>query len=189
MISSLAIPPSLTKTDLLSIEQCYLYSSLLGIDLMINQLWTFLFSDILHQHYFSYIAYLRHYQYSFADLIEEIISEYGDRPLPGPPAPPAELLCQPHGQNHRMLRQSTSPPAQPVLVARGTACQVSGFKNDSWVCSHSGRFLCQCSHLCCFGLIWFLSPLEVSCISQNDCWQHPEGMMANGAAAGLDKHR
>ncbi|XP_037630840.1 transcription factor RelB isoform X1 [Sebastes umbrosus] len=57
------------------------------------------------------------------DLIEEIISEYGDRPLPGPPAPPAELLCQPHGQNHRMLRQSSSPSAQPVLVARGTACQ------------------------------------------------------------------
>ncbi|KAK5868682.1 hypothetical protein PBY51_009675 [Eleginops maclovinus] len=61
------------------------------------------------------------------DLIEEIITEDGVerlRPsLPGPPAPPADLR-QP--QNHRMLRQSSSsssPTSQPVLVARGTACQ------------------------------------------------------------------
>ncbi|KAF3847680.1 hypothetical protein F7725_020708, partial [Dissostichus mawsoni] len=58
------------------------------------------------------------------DLIEEIITEDGGERLrallPGPPAPPADL-CQP--QNHRLLRQSSSPPSQPVLVARGTACQ------------------------------------------------------------------
>ncbi|KAI9538672.1 hypothetical protein NQZ68_012325 [Dissostichus eleginoides] len=58
------------------------------------------------------------------DLIEEIITEDGGERLrallPGPPAPPADL-CQP--QNHRLLQQSSSPPSQPVLVARGTACQ------------------------------------------------------------------
>ncbi|XP_033953652.1 transcription factor RelB isoform X1 [Pseudochaenichthys georgianus] len=58
------------------------------------------------------------------DLIEEIITEDGGERLrallPGPPAPPADL-CQP--QNHRLLRQSSSPSSQPVLVARGTACQ------------------------------------------------------------------
>ncbi|XP_035857032.1 proto-oncogene c-Rel isoform X2 [Sander lucioperca] len=60
------------------------------------------------------------------DLIEEIITEEGERSrasLPRPPAPPADLLCQPHSQNHRMPRQSSPPPPAPVLVARGTACQ------------------------------------------------------------------
>nr|WAQ14796.1 RELB proto-oncogene NF-kB subunit [Lateolabrax maculatus] len=56
------------------------------------------------------------------DLIQEIITEDGAS-LPGPPPPPADLLCQPHSQNHRRLRQSSSPPSQAVLVARGTACQ------------------------------------------------------------------
>ncbi|XP_044059971.1 transcription factor RelB isoform X2 [Siniperca chuatsi] len=56
------------------------------------------------------------------DLIQEIIREDGEQSgasLPGPPSPPANLRCQ----NHRSLRQSSSPPSQPVLVARGTANQ------------------------------------------------------------------
>ncbi|XP_042342971.1 transcription factor RelB homolog isoform X2 [Plectropomus leopardus] len=60
------------------------------------------------------------------DLIEEIITEDRSRaslPGPRPPPPPADLLSQPHSQNHRMLRPSSSPTSQPVLVARGTACQ------------------------------------------------------------------
>ncbi|XP_070761722.1 transcription factor p65 isoform X1 [Enoplosus armatus] len=60
------------------------------------------------------------------DLIQEIIREDGERSgasLPGPPSPPANLRCQPHSQNHRSRRQSSSPPSQPVLLARGTACQ------------------------------------------------------------------
>lgn len=57
------------------------------------------------------------------DLIEEIITEERTRTsLPGPPPPPADL-CQPHNQNQRMLQPSSSPPPQPVLVARGTAHQ------------------------------------------------------------------
>ncbi|XP_029301761.1 transcription factor p65 isoform X2 [Cottoperca gobio] len=61
---------------------------------------------------------------SVFDLIEEIIIEDRERllaPLPGPPAPPADL-CESHSQNHRMLRQSSSQPS-PVLLARGTPCQ------------------------------------------------------------------
>lgn len=69
----------------------------------------------------------------FADLIQEIITEDSDRPgasLPGPPPPPVDLLCQPHSQSTRMRQQSSSSPSsQPVLVARGTACQVSEFKS------------------------------------------------------------
>ncbi|XP_075997339.1 proto-oncogene c-Rel isoform X2 [Genypterus blacodes] len=62
------------------------------------------------------------------DIIEELITEDRERPaasLPGPPPPPAELLCQQISlnQNHTMLRPSPSGPAQPVLVARGTATQ------------------------------------------------------------------
>ncbi|XP_056297594.1 proto-oncogene c-Rel isoform X1 [Pseudoliparis swirei] len=53
------------------------------------------------------------------DLIEEIITEWSGPSLPGPPDPPADLLCQ----NHRMRQQSSSPPSQPLLLARGTACQ------------------------------------------------------------------
>ncbi|KAM6931775.1 proto-oncogene c-Rel isoform 1-T1 [Lycodopsis pacificus] len=52
------------------------------------------------------------------DLIEEIITEWSGPSLPGPPAPPADLF-----QNPRMRQQSSSPPSQPVLLARGTACQ------------------------------------------------------------------
>ncbi|XP_075956464.1 proto-oncogene c-Rel isoform X1 [Anarhichas minor] len=52
------------------------------------------------------------------DLIEEIITEWSGASLPGPPAPPADLY-----QNPRMRQQSSSPPSQPVLLARGTACQ------------------------------------------------------------------
>ncbi|XP_061136802.1 transcription factor RelB isoform X1 [Syngnathus typhle] len=59
------------------------------------------------------------------DLIQEIITEdHTGISLPRPPPPPAEL----HGQNHRMHRlcsASSPPPSQPVLVARGTACQSS----------------------------------------------------------------
>ncbi|XP_067363076.1 transcription factor RelB isoform X2 [Channa argus] len=53
------------------------------------------------------------------DLIEEIIT--GDYPanLPGPPAPPVELLHPLHrSHSHRM--QSSSPSPQPVLVPRCT---------------------------------------------------------------------
>ncbi|XP_073340460.1 proto-oncogene c-Rel isoform X1 [Pagrus major] len=60
------------------------------------------------------------------DLIEEIIIEDSERlvpSLPGPPRPPDDLLCTSQTENHRRLRQSSSPSSQPVLVARGTACQ------------------------------------------------------------------
>lgn len=63
----------------------------------------------------------------FTDLIEEIITEWSGPSLPGPPDPPADLLCQ----NHRMRQQSSSPPSQPLLLARGTACQVRVGKNTS----------------------------------------------------------
>lgn len=53
------------------------------------------------------------------DLIQEIIIEDSDWPLPRPPPPPVDLLRQ----DHEMLTQSSSPSSQPVLVARGTACQ------------------------------------------------------------------
>ncbi|XP_068567558.1 transcription factor RelB isoform X2 [Cebidichthys violaceus] len=52
------------------------------------------------------------------DLIEEIITEWSGASLPGPPAPPADLCSNP-----RMRQQTSSPPSQPVLLARGTACQ------------------------------------------------------------------
>ncbi|XP_068441173.1 transcription factor RelB isoform X2 [Clinocottus analis] len=55
------------------------------------------------------------------DLINEIITEWSGASLPGPPAPPADLV----GQNHRMRQQSSSPPSQPVLLARGTHCQTT----------------------------------------------------------------
>ncbi|XP_070827388.1 transcription factor RelB isoform X3 [Chaetodon trifascialis] len=60
------------------------------------------------------------------DLINEIITEDSEREvasLPGPPRPPVDLICQPHSENPRRLRQSSSPPSQSMLVARGTACQ------------------------------------------------------------------
>ncbi|XP_054481993.1 transcription factor p65 isoform X2 [Anoplopoma fimbria] len=53
------------------------------------------------------------------DLIHEIITDLSGASFPGPPAPPADLICQ----NLKMQQQSSSPPSQPVLVARGTACQ------------------------------------------------------------------
>ncbi|XP_071368681.1 transcription factor RelB isoform X2 [Centroberyx affinis] len=69
------------------------------------------------------------------DIIQELITEEvgvserfqspSGASLPGPPPPPADLHCQPLSQNHRMLRQSSSPSSQPVLVARGTAPQVT----------------------------------------------------------------
>ncbi|XP_061829010.1 uncharacterized protein relb isoform X1 [Nerophis lumbriciformis] len=57
------------------------------------------------------------------DLIQEIITEERTGvSLPRPLPPPAE----PCSQNHRKLHQNTSsPPSQQVLVARGTACQTS----------------------------------------------------------------
>ncbi|XP_051935170.1 transcription factor RelB isoform X3 [Hippocampus zosterae] len=62
------------------------------------------------------------------DLIQEIITEdHTGISLPRPLPPPAELCSQ----NHRMHRlcsaaaSSSSPSSQPVLVARGTACQSS----------------------------------------------------------------
>ncbi|XP_061639243.1 transcription factor RelB homolog isoform X2 [Phyllopteryx taeniolatus] len=61
------------------------------------------------------------------DLIQEIITEdHTGVSLPRPPPAPAEL----RGQNHRMHQlcsssSSCSSPSQPVLVARGTACQSS----------------------------------------------------------------
>lgn len=65
------------------------------------------------------------------DLIEELIEEDEQRsatPLPRPPPPPAELVCESGGGSHRRPRQNSSPPSQlpsqPLLVARGTACQV-----------------------------------------------------------------
>lgn len=67
--------------------------------------------------------------FSLTELLEEIITEDKEQPippLPRPPRPPADLFYQPHGENHTRLRQSSSSPSQPVLVARGTACQVSG---------------------------------------------------------------
>ncbi|XP_056906444.1 transcription factor RelB isoform X1 [Takifugu flavidus] len=60
------------------------------------------------------------------DLIEELIEEDEQRsaaPLPRPPPPPAELLCESGDGSHRRPRQNSSPPSQPLLVARGTACQ------------------------------------------------------------------
>lgn len=69
------------------------------------------------------------------DLIEEIITEDNERlvaSLPGPPRPPDNLLCTPQAENNRRLRQSSSPSSQPVLVARGTACQVSGI-SEGWL--------------------------------------------------------
>ena len=63
------------------------------------------------------------------DLIEEIITEDSESvvaSLPGPPRPPDNLLCMPQAESNRRLRQSSLPSSQPVLVARGTACQVSG---------------------------------------------------------------
>ncbi|XP_030249133.1 transcription factor RelB isoform X2 [Sparus aurata] len=65
-------------------------------------------------------------QTDLIDLIEEIITEDNERlvaSLPGPPRPPDNLLCTPQAENNRRLRQSSSPSSQPVLVARGTACQ------------------------------------------------------------------
>ncbi|XP_041796534.1 transcription factor p65 isoform X2 [Chelmon rostratus] len=56
------------------------------------------------------------------DLINQIITEE-EASLPRPPRPPVDLLCQPHSESHRRLRQSSSPPSQSVLVARGTQCQ------------------------------------------------------------------
>ncbi|CAK6963418.1 transcription factor RelB isoform X1 [Scomber scombrus] len=56
------------------------------------------------------------------DLIQEIIKEDRDRSgasLPRPPPPPVDLLCT----NSEMLGQTCQPSSQPVLVARGTACQ------------------------------------------------------------------
>ncbi|XP_029922515.1 transcription factor RelB [Myripristis murdjan] len=61
------------------------------------------------------------------EIIQEVIAEgcqgTSGSSLPRPPPPPADLLCPPLNQNHRMPRQSSSPSSQPVLVARGTAPQ------------------------------------------------------------------
>lgn len=54
------------------------------------------------------------------ELLNEVLA---DNFLPGPPRPPDELLCQSQSENHRTLRQSSSPTPQPMLVSRGTACQ------------------------------------------------------------------
>lgn len=88
-------------------------------------------------HYFLYIIsesvrfdHLRPRLFHFSDIIQEVIAEERERlaaSMPGPPPPPADLLCQQISlsQNLRMLRQSSSAASQPVLVARGTATQVS----------------------------------------------------------------
>ncbi|XP_035536364.1 transcription factor RelB homolog isoform X2 [Morone saxatilis] len=60
------------------------------------------------------------------DIIDEIITEDIERSvggLPGPPPPPANLQCPPCNENLRTLQTSPSTPSQPVLLARGTACQ------------------------------------------------------------------
>lgn len=65
------------------------------------------------------------------DLFPDCIADYGDQllssltsALPGPPRPPDDFLCQPHSDNHRGLRQSSSSlSSKAVLVPRGTACQ------------------------------------------------------------------
>lgn len=76
---------------------------------------------------------------SFIELIEEIITGDSASTLPRPPRPPADLLPQlPNSHNHAMLRQNSS--SQPVLVARGTGCQVSGSKSIP---------VCLRNHLCC----------------------------------------
>ncbi|XP_036974934.1 transcription factor RelB isoform X1 [Acanthopagrus latus] len=65
-------------------------------------------------------------QTDLIDLIEEIITEDSESvvaSLPGPPRPPDNLLCMPQAESNRRLRQSSLPSSQPVLVARGTACQ------------------------------------------------------------------
>ncbi|KAG8001988.1 Transcription factor RelB, partial [Nibea albiflora] len=59
---------------------------------------------------------------SFKDDLDEIIIKECKNQLPGPPPPPVDLL-QPYRENHWRQRQSSSPPSQHVLVARGTACQ------------------------------------------------------------------
>lgn len=62
-----------------------------------------------------------------AELINEFIeSERRSAPsLPGPPPPPADLLCQPGRENCGRLTHNSEAPSQPRLVARGTAHQVS----------------------------------------------------------------
>lgn len=98
--------------------------------------------------------YLVYHQSFFTDLIQEIIREDGERSgsslLPGPPSPPPNLRCQPNGQNQRSLRRCSSPSSEPVLLARGTPCQVSGVKNIAV------RFICS-SEVVCVVLIYLVS--------------------------------
>lgn len=93
-------------------------------------------------------------QRSLPRLIQEIIREDGERSgsslLPGPPSPPPNLRCQPNGQNQRSLRRCSSPSSEPVLLARGTPCQVSGVKNIAV------RFICS-SEVVCVVLIYLVS--------------------------------
>lgn len=88
-------------------------------------------TDMWHHFCSALVCHLRSYMFilivfSLTDILEEIITEDKEQPpLPGPPRPPADLFYQPHGENHARPRQSSSSLSQPVLVARGTACQVS----------------------------------------------------------------
>ncbi|XP_030007026.1 transcription factor RelB homolog isoform X2 [Sphaeramia orbicularis] len=63
------------------------------------------------------------------ELVEEVLRQddmWTVDPLPGPPRPPASFLVENHSPNHRMSRQTSSPPSQqPVLVPRGTGCTPS----------------------------------------------------------------
>lgn len=92
--------------------------------------------------------------FSLTELLEEIITEDKEQPfppLPGPPRPPADLFYQPHGENHTRPRRSSSSLSQPVLVARGTACQVSGL---------TAGCVCSCVVVCVVLVLSGVDPAE-----------------------------
>lgn len=140
---------------------------------------------------------------SFKDDLTEIIIKDCKNHLPGPPPPPVDLL-QPYSENHWRHRQSSSPPSQHVLVARGTACQVSGIKdlNITGCAPPAGWcILFQCSHLSCFGLSGVYLSEQFPGMNVGSAAGCLSGVVvcfiegksgkfgANGVEAGLGKHR
>lgn len=100
-----------------------------------------LFSDLVDQQGSSvYFPTICVHLFIFTDLISELISAEQPGALPGPRPPPADLLSD-HSQHGRMQRQTSPQSSRPVLVPRGAAHVVSGFKN---ILECAQRLLCVC---------------------------------------------